>query len=161
MGYYFIFWGLELRNDAQMSRALDEDYYDATKAVTFQIPIALPYQYDDPQFVRVEGKFSYGGESYRLVKQKYAHDTLTVVCIKDEKDQSIQQALSEFVGTFTDHATDVPGAKALSVFLKEYLIAEVVLGNRSSGWMLELERTNFHTVIEETHPACLVQPPEA
>ena len=92
MGYYFIIVGLEFKHDAHMSRSLDDDNYDVSSRVTFSIPIALPYQYDNSQFMRVEGKFVHGGETYRLIEQKYVRDTLTVICIRDERDKVIQNA---------------------------------------------------------------------
>lgn len=162
MGYYFIFYGLEVRNDVYMSGALDEDAYDESKAITLQIPMALPYQYDNPHFVRVEGKFVHKGETYRLIKQKYESDTLTVICIRDEQDKQIQNALSEFVNTFTDTPdTDVPTGKNVSVFIKEYLMGSLSIGRSGSGWALELGLTVVPTVTGQEYVRNVIHPPEA
>jgi hypothetical protein len=163
MGYYFIFWGLEIKNDAQMSHALDEDDYDASKAVTIQIPIALPYQYDNPHFVRAEGKFVHKGESYRLIKQKYERDTLTVLCIKDEQDNKIQDALSDFVSTFKDSPADgdVPVTKGITFFIKEYLPTATALESSALGWVLNLGDAFAHEIIAEVHATRIAQPPES
>jgi hypothetical protein len=163
MGYYLIFSGLELKNDARMSGALDEDVYDESLAVTIRIPMALPYQYDNPHFVRVQGKFVHGGESYRLIKQKYERDTLTVICIKDAHDKSIQQALSEVVNTFTDSPTDseAPVAKGAGLFIKEYLLSEIAVGEWACGWMQKLNHTVVQQMIGQKHTTSPLQPPEA
>jgi hypothetical protein len=163
MGYYFIFWGLEVKNDVRMSLALDEDDYDESAAVTIRVPIALPYQYDNPHFVRAEGKFVHHGESYRLIKQKYERDTLTVLCIRDEQDNKIQHALSDFVSTFTDSPAngDMPSSKGISIFIKEYLVSTTVLEASASGWMLNLQGSVARQIVDDIHAMRVTQPPEA
>lgn len=163
MGYYFIFRGLEVNNDVKMARALDEDIYDMSKAVTIRIPIVLPYQYDNPNFVRVEGKFVHNGESYRLIKQKYEGDTLTVVCMKDDQDKEIQSALSDIVNTFADSPvdTDGPSSKAHNFFIKEYLPGASSWTAGAAGWMLALGETTVRAMITDAHTLHIIQPPEA
>jgi hypothetical protein len=163
MGYYFIFWGMEVKNDVRMSLALDEDDYDESAAVTIRVPIALPYQYDNPHFVRAEGKFVYHGESYRLIKQKYERDTLTVLCIRDEQDNKIQHALSDFVSTFTDSPAngDMPSTKGIAIFIKEYLVSTTVLEASAFGWMLTLQGSAARQIVDDIHDMRVMQPPEA
>ncbi|MGC3947345.1 MAG: hypothetical protein QM762_22985 [Chryseolinea sp.] len=162
MGYYFIIAGFELKNDVKASRELDEDYYDASQAVTLRIPMALPYQYDNADFMRVEGKFVHKGESYRLIKQKYANDTLTVVCIKDEKDRQIQEALADVAGTYVDATADTHApSKVLIVFIKEYLGSVRTLIAQTSGWVMDIDSQSITPSHEDI---CLPQhprPPEA
>lgn len=162
MGYYFIIAGFELHHDATTSRALDEDDYDPSQTITFRIPIALPYQYDNADFMRVEGKFVHEGESYRLIKQKYAGDTLTIVCIKDEADWQIQQALADVASTYGDPSTDSHGPlKAQNLFIKEYLDATRALITGTSGWVTDLVprvTTQFH---EQIYLPLTGHPPEA
>jgi len=163
MGYYFIFWGLEIKNDVHMSQSLDEDYYDESKAVTIRIPIAIPYQYDNPNFVRAEGKFVHEGESYRLIKQKYERDTLTVLCIRDEQDKKIQHALSDFVSTFTDSPADgdLPSTKGIALFTKEYLATATTLETSAFGWVLNLGEYIVPQIVDDLHVMRVAQPPES
>ncbi|MEJ1240626.1 hypothetical protein WBG78_20955 [Chryseolinea sp. T2] len=142
MGYYFIIAGFELRNDVSASNALDVDNYDVSSTVTLRIPIALPYQYDNADFMRVEGKFVHKGESYRLIKQKYANDTLTVICIKDEADQRIRKALADVAFSYVDSTSDTQGpSETQSLFIKEYLGGVRTLITVTTGWVMEFR---FH-----------------
>lgn len=162
MGYYFIFYGLEIRNDVRMSGVLDADAYDESKAITLEIPMVLPYQYDNPHFVRVEGKFEHKGETYRLIKQKYEGDTLTVICIRDEQDKQIQNALTEFVNTFTDTPdTDAPTGKNVSVFIKEYLMEGIAVGLADAGWTQEVGFTKIAPITAQEFICAVTHPPEA
>ena len=162
MGYYFIISGFELKNDANASNALDVDNYDTSRTVTLRIPIALPYQYDNADFMRVEGKFVHKGESYRLIKQKYSSDTLTVICIRDEADQRIQQALADVALSYVDTTSDTHGpSKAPSLFIKEYLGAVRALITFTNGWVMELR---FQPATQSHEDICLPgipHPPEA
>lgn len=162
MGYYFIIAGFELKNDVRASRALDDDSYDASKAVTLRIPIALPYQYDNADFMRVEGKFVHKGESYRLIKQKYANDTLTVVCIKDETDRHIQEALADVAETYADNASGSQTPfKADNVFIKEYISAVRTLISCTIGWVMDIPSRPIMESHEDVYLPQTPRPPEA
>jgi hypothetical protein len=77
LGYYGIFLGMHYRNDRIMTKALDSDNYDQAEAITINVAVSIPYMPDQSDFQRVEGKFEHQGELYRMVKQRYAKDTLT------------------------------------------------------------------------------------
>lgn len=162
MGYYFIIVGIGLENDVRARRALDEDVYDVSKAVTLRIPIALPYQYDNADFMRVEGKFLHNGKSYRLIKQKYASDTLTVVCIEDEQDRQIQQALADVAGSYTDSAADngTP-SKSQSLFIKEYIGGGRALISSNMGWVMDLPQLFIARLQDDVFLPMIPDPPES
>lgn len=161
MGYYFIVRGWELNHDVTVTRALDEDSYDPSKVVTIRVPIALPYQYDNPDFVRVEGKFKYAGNSYRLIKQKYAGDTLTIICMKDDHDSRIQDVKADIVSTFADGPIDAPLSKVVSLIIKEYLLTQTTVRTEASGWTMDLADRSVSEAPRRAHTLNVVQPPEA
>jgi hypothetical protein len=73
-----------------------------SETVTLKVPVAIPYL-QNTDFERVNGEFEHNGEFFRLVKQRFASDTLYIVCIKDTRSKHIKQALAEYVKTFSDH----------------------------------------------------------
>src|SRR5215216_1584460 len=83
IGYYAVFLGLQYRNGVAIKTSLDSDGYDESKLQVVKIPLTIPYMNDDDDFERVDGKFEHEGSVYRLVKQKYAKDTLSVVFLND------------------------------------------------------------------------------
>ncbi len=161
MGYYCLFLGLHLRNDIAMSRAMDSDRYNPSNAITIKVPVSIPYMPDQADFDRVEGQFEYNGELYRLVKQRYAKDTLTVVCIRDTEHKKINLALSDYVKTFTDKATDTtPASKTTFTFIKDYLPISFGVTSATEGWTLQLlHNTNYQGLIP-TFTASIIHPPE-
>lgn len=161
IGYYGVFVGLEYRSDAKMATALDAEQYDDSQAITIVIPVSVPYMADDADFKRVDGKFEYNGEHYRLVKQKYAKDTLTVVCVPDPESKRITQALSDYLKTFTDQPTSQNQASKISLNLsKDYISQVVALTVLSAGF--ETDTSNFGRCIEliPSFSASYTHPPE-
>lgn len=118
-----------------MAYRLDNKQYSEQETVTLKVPMAVPYHTDANQFQRVDGEIEYKGEYYRLVKQKLQKDTLYIVCIKDQDSKRINQALADYVKTFTDKpANTKQSSKLLTSFIKDFLPSSVVLTNLSSGW---------------------------
>ena len=144
-----------------MSSALDSDRYDKSNTVTLKIAVSLAYMPDQPDFQRVKGQFEHGGELFRLVKQRYAKDTLTIVCVRDTKYQEINLALTDYVRTFSDNAADPhPGSKAAANFIKDYLPMAFAINSVTEGWVLPLTHCSQDRNLIPTFSASIVHPPE-
>jgi hypothetical protein len=136
LGFYGIFVGLQLNNDQQANDQLDEEHYSGADAMTFRIPLSVPYSTDGQEYERVSGQFEHDGEIYRLVKQKLLRDTLYIVCVRDNEGKKINQALADYVKTFTDkpvNAKQQQGKHLLS-FIKDYIPTGVSVEPQCSGW---------------------------
>jgi hypothetical protein len=161
MGYYGVFLGMQYHNDVTMTRILDANQYDEAQTITVKVPMSLPYMTDDSDFERVDGKFEHEGEVYRLVKQKYVKDTLTVVCVKDFENKRIRQALSNYVKTFTDQANNANEHSKVSVnFIKDYLPQTFSLKSISSGWETNVIKDSFYRNLIPAYISSVIHPPE-
>lgn len=161
MGYYGVFLGLKLKNDIAMSKALDSDLYNQSNTITLKVPVSIPYMPDQPDFDRVDGKFEHNGELYRMVKQRYAQDTLTVICVRDTEHKKIDLALSDYVKTFSDKAADTkPTSKATITFMKDYLPISFGIVSDTEGWALSVLRNAHYQSLIPTFTASIVHPPE-
>lgn len=161
MGYYGVFLGLHLKNDIAMSKALDSDLYDRSNTITLKVSVSIPYMVDQPDFERVDGQFEHNGELYRMVKQRYAKDTLTVVCVKDMEHKKIDLAISDYVKTFTDKAPDTkPTSKTTITFIKDYLPISFKINSATEGWALRVLHNSYYQMLIPTFSASIVHPPE-
>ena len=161
MGYYGVFLGLHLKNDIAMSKALDADIYDLSNAITLKVPVSIPYMPDQPDFDRVDGQFEHDGELYRMVKQRYAKDTLTVICVKDIRHKNINLALSDYVKTLTDKGTDSkPSSKTTVSFIKDYLLISFKLNSVTEGWAMRVLHNADYQSLIPTFSASIIHPPE-
>ncbi|HEV8513482.1 MAG TPA: hypothetical protein VGQ59_09400 [Cyclobacteriaceae bacterium] len=136
VGLYGILLGLQFKFASEANLALDEDNYSTSEAITFRIPMTLPYSVEDQDFHRVSGEFENQGEVYRLVKQKLSKDTLYIVCVKDTKSQKINHVLADYVKTFTDRPFNAKqqGTKLNYSIIKDYLNSGISIESDTSGW---------------------------
>jgi hypothetical protein len=161
MGYYGVFLGMQYRNTLSMVRILDAHQYDDAQTVTIKIPVAIPYMTDNAEFQRVDGRFDYQGVHYRLVKQKYAGDTLFVVCVRDHENERISQALSKYVKTFTDNGSDQQKHTKITLsFIKDYVGQSFCLSTLTAGWQIDIARYALDSNLIPTFTPAVVHPPE-
>jgi hypothetical protein len=161
MGYYVVFIGMQYRNDLTMARILDGNQFDDAKMLTLKIAVAIPYMTDQSEFQRVDGKFEHRGEFYRLLKQKYAKDTLTVICVRDHENERISEALSNYVKTFTDNGSDSNESPTMTVsFIKDFLPQTFSLLTLTSGWHSDIIKNGFVNDLTPTFTTSVIHPPE-
>ena len=161
MGYFGVFLGLHFRNDLAMSKALASDLYDLSNTVTVRIAVSIPYMPDQSDFERVDGQFEHNGELYWRVKQRYAKDTLTVVCVRDAEHKKIDLALGEYVKTFSDKASDTsPSSKTIISFIKDYISISFNISSVSEGWALRFRYNSHYPNLIPTFSASIIHPPE-
>lgn len=161
IGYYGVFVGMQYRNDVTMARVFDADAYDNTRTFTIRIPVSVPYMADDADFKRVDGKFEYQGNHYRLVKQMYAKDTLTVVCVRDFETEKIAEALTDYAKSFTDQPSESNQTTKITIsFSKDFLSETIGLSNDAAGWETDHTNFGFCLVLFSSFTSSVVHPPE-
>jgi hypothetical protein len=162
LGYYGLFFGLQLSNDRAMLQKLDAGDYSGAETVTIKLPITIPYTPDAADFERVDGKFEHNGTLYRLVKQRYAQDTLHIVCIKDQDGTRISEGLTSYVKTFTDKPiSNSKNSKTVDTLIKDYLTDGFSLTNASYGWELEVLAESLSVIFNSEFHSSISQPPES
>jgi hypothetical protein len=135
LGYYGVLMGLKIRNTQNLSAQFDEDDYSRQHEVTIKVPITIPYQSDTREYVRVNGEFEHEGDVYKMVKQRLQRDTLYIVCVKDNTSKKINQALKDYVKSYTDKPSNQKSnSKTVQNFIKDYISTATVLQNSNDGW---------------------------
>ena len=161
MGCYVIFVGLQYKHDKVIIKKLDTDHYDAFQTVTLKLAMSVPYRIDDENFTRVDGVIEHKGEHYRLVKQKYAKDTLTVICIRDAERKKIKEDLADYVKGFTDKASGHHNNKKQSItFIKDYLPYFLNVTSHTCGWEKDILHVTFSKQIVSSFEPSVIHPPE-
>jgi hypothetical protein len=159
LGFYGLLQGLRYKTTLELVQRLDNDRYSEEETILLKIPVAVPYQIDSEDYERVDGEFEHEGEFYRLVKQKYQNDTLFMVCIKDHTSKRIEQAVTDYVKTFTDKPMDAKhSGKVASTFIKDYLPFCITIDTISTGWNSELAFA-FENYDLLSHDQSIASPP--
>ena len=161
MGYYGVFLGLQYKNDKEMIQRFDSEQYSDSEIVTIKIPISIPYAMDSKDFERVDGKFEHKGEFYRLVKQKLSQDTLYVACVKDHENKRIDDAMTNFVKTFTDAPVDNhSSSKVVITFIKDYIPQSFTVQHLTVGWETDVVKESSCRVLKSSFTSSIIHPPE-
>ncbi len=162
LGFYGIFVGLQFKYAEKANQNLDEDRYSGADVLTFQIPLTVPYYSGTQDYERVNGEFEHEGEVYRLLKQKLYRDTLYIVCVKDRESKKINQALTDYVKTFTDKPVNAKqqNTKQLQAFSKDYFSTHISTESQSTGWNNSLIHSNFLTQYRYHGASDISYPPE-
>jgi hypothetical protein len=137
-GYYALFEILSYQANRELQQHLDANDYADNETVMIKIPITLPYQPSQTEFERIAGGFEYRGEFYKLVKQRLESDTLSVVCIKDNKEKALVVAMSDFAKLSNDLPATSTTLKIIGSFLKEYDSANDLKLIGFAGWSLNI-----------------------
>ena len=159
LGYYGILLGLRAHAEKELSEMLDSDMYDLGGSVTFKIPLTVPYGVNSEFYERVSGQFEKDGITYRMVKQRLFHDTLYIVCVKDDLASKINNALADLAQSFAgqdddDQKTAAPG------FLKDYITSVTSLAPSQPGWQLDVVRTSVPRNFFDSYFSSIVHPPD-
>lgn len=135
LGFYVLLVGIEFRFSEEANRQLDFDNVRTGDLITLKVPLSLPYGVQE-NFVRTKGQFQYQGQYYRLVKTRYASDTLTIVCVRDTQIKKVNQALTAYVKTFADSPINGkhPDAKKFQSLAKDYLSTTLGFERSATGW---------------------------
>jgi hypothetical protein len=152
---------MEYKNDVLVTKQLDAFEYQKSDALTIKIPLAVPYLADDAEFLRVEGKYVFKGESYRMVKQKYAQDTLYIVCVKDQRDKRLHNAMSDYVKGFTQKTSDRQNnGKTILLLNKDYIQYVIEVNASTPGWMTDVVKNSCYINLIATYSPAILRPPE-
>lgn len=161
LGFYGLFEGMKYQNRRVLINRLDTSEYDADETITLSIPMVIPYSVDHLGFERVNGEFEHQGEFYRLVKQRFAKDTLFVVCVKDPNSKRIHQALKDYVKTFTDNpSNDKSSSKTTFASIKDYFLCVFCMDVQSLGWTHNIDWKNASKEFQSSFFPCIIHPPE-
>lgn len=162
VGLYGILLGLQFRFATEADKELDEDRYPSSEAITLQVPLAIPYSLDEQDYQRVTGEFEHAGEVYRLVKQRLHRDTLYIVCIKDTKSKKINQALADYVKTFTDRpfSAKPQGGKLIYTLIKDFLNTGIAIENDSFGWSASMQYHELRDLYPSSFTTRIKYPPK-
>jgi hypothetical protein len=159
LGYYGIFMGIKYQHTTELSHSFDESTFNQFQTITIKIPLAIPY-YSNTDFERVDGEIEHNGEFYRLVKQKYEKDTLHIVCVRDFKSESIKQALTDYVKTFSEHSSDGKSTQTAPSFIKDYISTQFQMTPSAQGWKSDIRFGLTEKMFISFSPTLNSPPPE-
>lgn len=160
VGYYGVLVGLRSSVTEKWRQSVDRE---ATAAqLIFKVPLAIPYAVDATEYSSVDGEFEHHGEMFRLVKQKLTHDTLYIVCVKDNASKKINQALADYVKTFSDKPFNAKqNSKSIQPISKDFFSTTTIIKTWQSGFDVAIQSSStLNSFYSFYFQASISEPPE-
>ena len=102
-GYYLCYLSMNHYNEeswnSQQAAAMQYSFIEKS------IPITFAYQHDQEEFLPVMQGIEVNGNYYRVVKQRYAKDTLHVMYIADVQRENMNKSLKDWVNTISQQSS--------------------------------------------------------
>lgn len=123
LGYYFFYvatkyqinkeWDLKIEN-----RVLNEQDFNH-----LALPVSLPYQPNQELYQPANESMEFDGKFFRLIKKRYANDTLHIIYIDDFKTQNLKKSFKDWINTiYQEKNPDSSRQIVISSFDKNYFL---------------------------------------
>jgi hypothetical protein len=159
-GYYIVFWGLRIHSSKALNQRLDANQYSLDETIQLKIPVTLPYPVQQQEFRRVHGKFEHKGQHYQAVKHKLENDTLYIVCIRDQRENTLVNTMAKYARL----ANDLPSSKQALNFLgkltKDFESTDDMHIVRHAGWCRLINFTSSVPISRDMQFTIASPPPE-
>lgn len=120
LGYYIVYFTVNFR----IEKNWVEKIYDSKEILNqkiLKIPITLPYTVDDQYFKEINSLFEKDGEYFRIIKQKYANDTLTVVYVADNEKNNLETIIKKWAASMAQEGQGNSHNVSFNSFVKDYM----------------------------------------
>lgn len=163
VGVFFIYKALQYQHDQAWQNRFVENDFSSDQLETMSIPIRFPYMADQSEFQYVDETIILDDEHYRIVKKRYAQDTLHLVYVNDHKSKQIQKNFEQWADQINQDAGKSNSGEFL-VLLRamhfQYLLPHFVF--RPLSFDNEKLTVNIHLFIhhKKVYLSIFTPPPE-
>jgi hypothetical protein len=121
-GYYGFYINALYQLESSWNLKIEKGDLPENLLQTKSIFISFPYQPDQPDYLPVSEKLELEGRYYRVVKQRYAQDTLHIVYINDIEREQLKLSFNDWIQTITQKPVSKEGKQIILTNLtKNYL----------------------------------------
>jgi len=126
MGSYFIYVTLKHQNNLEWQSKFIQNDFDNSQLQAASIPISFPYQPDQTEYQIVDESVELNGVIYRIVKKRYAQDTLHIVYVNDHATKKIETDYKKWVKQLAQHDSQqtANNAQNLRILDHQYIRSE-------------------------------------
>ncbi len=133
VGYYGLLLIAQEHWGITATRRIEQNAGELSGQVIFRVPFSVPYA-TNTAYTQANGRLTYEGKVYRLVKQKLYNDTLYIVCIHDNKGTQLEGMLSACTRSFSNESKEHPSESKVALpACKYYLLGASPLLHDSPG----------------------------
>lgn len=105
LGYYGIYLTTRYQLDNVWQDKIVNEQVNDEQLLIASVPLSIPYQPDQNRFHPASGTFEIDGKFYRIVKQRYAKDTLHIMYVNDTTLEDLNRSLEDWLASITQKPT--------------------------------------------------------
>lgn len=126
LGYYVFYLAISHQLDQQWNAKVYDDHLMGEDLQHTSIPLSIPYQPDQREYEPHSGKLEIDGKYYRIVKQRYAQDTLHIVYVNDTLQTELDASVNEWLASIIQKPvnSESSGFQLWKVLAKDFIIDE-------------------------------------
>lgn len=123
LGYYFFYVASKHKINKVWEQKLENRLLTEQDFNYMALPISYPYQQNQALYQPTNEALEFGDEFYRVIKKRYANDTLHIIYVNDVKSQNLKQSFKEWLNTiYQEKNPDSKRQIVLSSFDKNYFL---------------------------------------
>lgn len=115
LGYQFFYSYIIDQASFQIREKADHSQLVESDLTEIKIKLNLPYIKDWASYERYDGELELNGVYYSYVKRKVYHDTLFLLCVRNERKTALTAEKIAFHSTTNDLQRDGKGSKEFSL----------------------------------------------
>ncbi len=121
-GYYVFYFSMKIQIESNWSDEVFSENPNNQDHSVLDIPLTLPYMADQEEFQVTNTSFEKDGKFFRVIKQKYAKDTLQLVYVPDTAKRILDKTMKQWISSLIhDKVPDGSGNTLLTkTFVKDY-----------------------------------------
>src|SRR5690606_15978290 len=122
-GYYIFYFSYRYKIETDWTTSTHDYEVKPHEYHLMEIPMSIPYLADQEDYQRVSASFEKNGKIYRVVKQRYAQDTLHLIYVPDVALRKLDLTVKGWIASLTegDNQTTKNGLVLSMSFGKDYL----------------------------------------
>jgi len=115
-GYYFLYISLQQIEYQWQHKIFDDQF---SQELILNLPLSIPYMADQEDYQVTNTPFTKDGVHYRVIKQRYANDTLQLIYVPDHAVLNIKTSMKDWIAAI--HAEGKPSqSNGKLIFLNAY-----------------------------------------
>lgn len=128
LGYYFFYAATKYKINQEWEEKIEKQLLKEQDMNYMALPISYPYQQDQAMYQPTNESLEFGDEFYRVIKKRYANDTLHIIYVDDVRSEHLKQSFKDWVNTiYQEKNPESQRQIMLSGFDKNYFKNEVLI----------------------------------
>ncbi len=162
IGYYGLFVLIQQQLTTPILQKIETNLNELGGNLIFVIPMELPYGSSSEEYTGADGEIIYEGDVYRLVRQKFYHNMLYVVCVKDDRSSEIRGTMADYSKLFSGQQAEHTDSniKIINSLSKYYTLNDHKVCQIAECWYIVFDHSQYSDLYCYSNSTSVFHPPQ-